>query len=369
MKQYDYIIVGSGIYGATFANLAKADGKKVLVIDRRDHIGGNAYTRNFNGINVHVYGAHIFHTSDEEVRSFVNHFASFNNFQNHVLANYKGKLYNLPFNMYTFEETRGVKTPEEAKKIIAEQVAKENIKDPKNLEEQALSLVGRDIYEKLIKGYTEKQRGRKATELPPFIIKRLPLRFEYNNNYFNDVHQGIPIGGYTAMIKKMLEGIEVILNTDFLKNKDYYLGLGEKIIYTGPIDEYYEYKFGELAYRSLRFELEIIDQPKYQDTAVVNYTEYEVPYTRIIEHKRFEGTESPKTVITREYPAEYDRGQERYYPVNDEENNELYKKYAALAQKEGNVFFGGRLGKYRYFDMDDTVKEAMSDYRKIASGN
>lgn len=364
MKKYDYIIVGSGLYGATFAHELKKANKKVLVVEKRDHIAGNIYTKNLYGINVHVYGAHIFHTSDDEVWNYVNSFVKFNNFINSPIANYKGKFYHMPFNMNTFHEMWGVTKPEEAKAIIEEQVKKENITEPKNLEEQAISLVGRDIYEILVKGYTEKQWGRKATELPSFIIKRLPLRFEYNNNYFNDKYQGIPIGGYTLLVEKMLDGIDVILNKDYLKNKKELDELAEKIVYTGPIDEYFDYKFGQLDYRSLRFELEKHEKEYYQHNCVINYTEYEVPYTRIIEHKYFEDQKSPVTYITKEYPDNYELGKERYYPINDERNNTLYQKYKTEADKINNVIFGGRLANYKYFDMDDTIRAALDDVKK-----
>lgn len=365
MEKYDYIIVGSGLYGATFANLAKKKNKKVLVIEKREHVGGNIYTKDIDGIHVHYYGAHIFHTSYDDVWEYVNSFVPFNNFVNMVIANYKGKLFHLPFNMNTFHEMWGVTTKEEAQKIIADQIAKENIKEIKNLEDQAISLVGRDIYETLVKGYTEKQRGRKATELPSFIIKRLPLRFEYNNNYFNDTYQGIPIGGYTLLIERMLEGVEVKLNYNFFDHKDEILSSGATIIYTGPIDEYFDYKFGELEYRSLRFEIERHDKEYYQNNAVINYTEYEVPYTRIIEHKYFEDQKTPTTVITKEYPDTYEKGKERYYAVNNDRNNSLYQKYKKEADKLGNIYFGGRLGNYKYFDMDDTIKQAFDDFERI----
>ena len=364
-KKYDYVIVGAGLYGSTFANLAKKLNKKVLVIDKRSTIAGNIYTKEIDGINVHVYGAHIFHTSDKEVWDYVNSFVPFNNYINTVIANYKGKLYHLPFNMNTFHEMWGVNTKEEAQAIIEEQIKKENIKEITNLEEQALSLVGRDIYETLVKGYTEKQWGQKATELPSFIIKRLPLRWEYNNNYFNDIYQGIPIGGYTKLVRKMLDGIEVKLNYDFFEHKDEILNLGEKIIFTGAIDEYFNYKFGELDYRSLRFEVEKYNKEYYQNNAVINYTEYEVPYTRIIEHKYFEDQKTPTTIITKEYPDSYQKGKERYYPINNERNNALYLKYLEEAKKLNNVFFGGRLGKYKYFDMDDTILEAFKDVKEL----
>ncbi|MBO4808224.1 MAG: UDP-galactopyranose mutase [Lachnospiraceae bacterium] len=358
---FNYLIVGTGLFGATFANLIKTHGKSCLMIEKRNHLGGNVYTEEVKGINVHRYGAHIFHTSDETVWNYVNQFAEFNDYINSPIANYKGEKYHLPFNMNTFEEMWGVKTPEEARAIIEEQRAKEGITEPKNLEEQALSLVGRDIYEKLIKGYTEKQWGRDCKDLPSFIIRRLPLRFEYNNNYFNDKYQGIPVGGYTKIIEKMLEGIEVRLNTDyktFLEtNKDITY---DKVLYTGPIDEYFDYKLGQLEFRSLRFENEVLPEvDDYQGNAVMNYTEREVPYTRIIEHKHFEFNKCKGTVITREYPAAWKPGDEPYYPINDERNNKLYEEYKALAAKEENVIFGGRLGLYSYFDMDKVIAAAM----------
>lgn len=359
MKHYDYLIVGSGLFGSVCAAEALKKGKSVLVIEKRDHIGGNIYTKKCGVINVHYYGAHIFHTSNKEVWDYVNSYVPFNDFVNSPLGYYKGQYYNLPFNMNTFKEMWGVNTPEEAKKIIDDQVKKENIINPKNLEEQALSLVGRDIYEKLIKGYTEKQWGRKATELPAFIIKRVPLRFEFNNNYFNDIYQGVPIGGYTLLIKRMLKGADIRLNCDFISNKTELLSIADKVIYTGPIDEYYNYQFGALEYRSLRFEIEKYDQEYYQKNCVINYEEFEVPYTRIIEHKYFENTECAYTVITKEYPEQYSLGKERYYPVNDQKNGDLYQKYANLASKEAKVIFGGRLASYKYFDMDDTVEVAL----------
>ena len=367
-KQYDYIIVGSGLYGSTFAHELKKAGKSVLVLEKRNHIGGNIYTKKEDNIDVHVYGAHIFHTSDEEVWSYVNQFVKFNNFINSPLAYYKGKYYHLPFNMNTFKEMWGVTKPEEAKKIIEEQIKKENIKNPKNLEEQALSLVGRDIYEKLIKGYTEKQWGRKATELPAFIIKRLPLRFEYNNNYFNDKYQGIPIGGYTLLIQNMLKDIKVKLNVDYIKYKFYYNLIGKKIVFTGPIDEFFDYKFGPLEYRSLKFEVEKHNKPYYQNNCVVNYNEFEIPYTRIIEHKYFEDDKSDVTIITKEYPDNWELGKERYYPINNEKNNKLYNKYKNLAKENKNVIFGGRLANYKYYDMDDTVRAALDDVKLELQG-
>ena len=360
---YDYLIVGAGLFGAIFAHEAAKAGKKCVVIDKRPHIAGNIYTKEVEGINVHEYGAHIFHTSDKEVWNYVQQFAEFNRYTNSPVARYKDELLNMPFNMNTFNKLWGVITPKEAKAKIEEQKKEAGITEPKNLEEQAISLVGRDIYEKLVKGYTEKQWGRRATELPAFIIKRLPVRFTYDNNYFNDKYQGIPIGGYTAMVEKMLEGVEVRLNTDFFANKDEYLKDFNKIVFTGMIDEYYDYCFGELEYRSLRFETEVLDEDNYQGNAVVNYTEYEVPYTRIIEHKHFEYGTQPKTVITREYPATWKHGDEPYYPMNDDKNNALYAKYKELADKENKVIFGGRLGMYKYFDMHNVVAEALKCVR------
>ena len=360
MKKYDYLIVGAGLFGSVFVHEATAKGKKVLVIDKRDHIAGNIYTRETQGINVHVYGAHIFHTSDEKVWDYVNRFARFNNYINCPVARYKNEIYNMPFNMNTFSKMWGVITPAEAKAKIEEQRKEAGITEPKNLEEQALSLVGRDIYEKLVKGYTEKQWGRRATELPAFIIKRLPVRFIYDNNYFNDRYQGIPEGGYTQICEKMLEGAEVRLNVDYFANKSELDALADKVLFTGMIDEYYGYRYGELEYRSLRFETETLDCENYQGNAVVNYTEYEVPYTRIIEHKHFEFGKQPVTVVTREYPATWKKGDEPYYPVNNERNDTLYAKYKALADAEGRVIFGGRLGMYKYYDMDDTIAAALA---------
>ena len=360
MKKYDYLIVGAGLFGSVFTHEATAKGKKVLVIDKRDHIAGNIYTRETQGINVHVYGAHIFHTSDEKVWDYVNRFARFNNYINCPVARYKNEIYNMPFNMNTFSKMWGVITPAEAKAKIEEQRKEAGITEPKNLEEQALSLVGRDIYEKLVKGYTEKQWGRRATELPAFIIKRLPVRFIYDNNYFNDRYQGIPEGGYTQICEKMLEGAEVRLNVDYFANKSELDALADKVLFTGMIDEYYGYRYGELEYRSLRFETETLDCENYQGNAVVNYTEYEVPYTRIIEHKHFEFGKQPVTVVTREYPATWKNGDEPYYPVNNERNDTLYTKYKALADAEGRVIFGGRLGMYKYYDMDDTIAAALA---------
>lgn len=362
--KYNYLIVGAGLFGSIFAHEAANLGKKCLVIDKRDHIGGNIYTKNIEGINVHEYGAHIFHTSNKEVWDYVNNFAEFNRYTNSPIAIYKDELYNLPFNMNTFNRLWGVKTPEEAKVMIEKQVAESNITEPKNLEEQAISLVGRDIYEKLIKGYTEKQWGCKATELPAFIIKRLPVRFTYDNNYFNDKYQGIPIGGYTKIIEKMLEGIDVRLNTDFFENRKELESLAEKVVFTGMIDEFYDYKFGTLEYRSLRFESEILDEENYQGNAVVNYNEYEIPYTRIIEHKHFEYGTQPKTVITKEYPAKWNKGDEPYYPINNEKNNEVYNMYKTLADEEKNVIFGGRLAEYKYYDMHNVIEQALKFVKK-----
>lgn len=359
MKKYDYLIVGSGLFGATFANLATEKGKKCLVIEKREAVGGNIRTEKTEEITVHLYGAHIFHTSDKKVWDYINKFAEFNNFVNSPVANYKGEIYNMPFNMNTFAKMFGVAFPDEAKKIIDEQ-RKEITKTPENLEEQAISLVGREIYTKLIKGYTEKQWGRDCTELPPFIIKRLPVRYTYDNNYFNDRYQGIPVGGYTQIIEKMLENCDVVLNSDFLENKEKYLDMAEKCVYTGPIDAYFDYSLGELSYRSLRFETEILDKENYQGVAVMNFNEREIPYTRIIEHKHFEFGKQAKTVITREYPQDWNRNLEPYYPVNDEKNNALYAEYQKLAEKEKNVFFGGRLAQYKYYDMDKCIASAFA---------
>lgn len=356
---YDYLIVGAGLFGAVFAHEAYKKGRTCLVVDKRNNIGGNIYTEITEGINVHKYGAHIFHTSDKQIWDYVNRFAEFNNYINSPVAVYKDELYNLPFNMNTFSRMWNIRTPEQAREIIASQIADLGITEPHNLEEQALSIVGRDVYEKLIKGYTEKQWGRDCRELPAFIIKRLPLRFVYDNNYFNDRYQGIPIGGYTAIIEKMLEGIEVRTGTDYFDftrdNKD----IARKTIFTGMIDEYYGYCYGPLQYRSVRFETEVLDCENYQGNAVVNYTDREVPYTRIIEHKHFEFGKQPKTVISREYSSEWKQGMEPYYPVNNEENNALYEKYRELADKESNVIFGGRLGQYKYYDMDKVIAAAL----------
>ena len=359
MKKYDYLIVGSGLFGSIFAHEANKKGKKCLVIDKRDHIGGNIYCEEVEGINVHKYGAHIFHTSNKEVWDYVNSFVEFNRYTNCPVANYKGELYNLPFNMNTFYQLWKVKTPQEAIAKIEEQVKEANIDEPKNLEEQAIKLVGKDIYEKLIKGYTEKQWGKKATELPSFIIKRLPVRLTFDNNYFNDKYQGIPVGGYNKIIEKMLENIDVKLNTDFFENREELENMAEKIVFTGMIDEFYDYKFGTLEYRSLRFEHEILDEENHQGNAVVNYTEYDVPYTRVIEHKHFEYGNQPETVITKEYPATWEKGDEPYYPINDEKNNALYAKYEELANQEENVIFGGRLAEYKYYDMHNVIEKAL----------
>ena len=369
---YNYLIVGSGLYGATIAQQAKKAGKSVLVIDKRPNVGGNIYTEKVEGINVHKYGAHIFHTNNKEVWDYVTSFVDFNRFTNSPVANYKGELYSMPFNMYTFNKMWGVVTPEEAAAKIEEQ-KKEITGEPKNLEEQAISLVGRDIYEKLVKGYTEKQWGRDCKDLPAFIIKRLPVRLTFDNNYFNALYQGIPIGGYTKLIEKMLEGIEVRLNVDYLENKEELDKLAEKVIYTGPIDAYFDYKLGTLEYRSVRFENEILDKPNFQGNAAVNYTDRETPWTRIIEHKWFEfgkdenGNDLPKTVISREYSSEWKLGDEPYYPVNDAKNSALYEQYKALAEAEGNVIFGGRLGEYKYYDMDKTVEVALAAAKKELS--
>ena len=356
---YDYLIVGAGLFGAVFAHEAHKKGRTCLVIDKRNNIGGNIYTESTEGINVHKYGAHIFHTSDKQIWDYVNRFAEFNNYINSPVAVYKDELYNLPFNMNTFSRMWNIRTPEQAKEIIASQIADLGITEPHNLEEQALSLVGRDVYEKLIKGYTEKQWGRDCKELPAFIIKRLPLRFVYDNNYFNDRYQGIPIGGYTAIIEKMLEGIEVRTGTDYFDFIRDNKNIAGKTVFTGMIDEYYGYCYGPLQYRSVRFETEVLDCENYQGNAVVNYTDREVPYTRIIEHKHFEFGKQPKTVISREYSSEWKQGMEPYYPVNNEENNALYEKYRKLADKESNVIFGGRLGQYKYYDMDKVIAAAL----------
>lgn len=363
-KKYDYLIVGAGLFGAVFAQQAKEHGKTCLVIDRREHIAGNIYTKEQEGIQVHKYGAHIFHTSNEEVWEYVNRFAHFNHYINSPIAVYRDELYNMPFNMNTFSKLWGIRTPEEAKARIAAQIADLDITEPQNLEEQALSLVGRDVYEKLVKGYTEKQWGRDCRELPAFIIKRLPLRFVYDNNYFNDPHQGIPKEGYTKMVEKMLGDTPVLLNTDYFEFKKENQEIAKTVVFTGMIDEYYQYRLGVLEYRSLRFEEERLDCGNYQGNAVVNYTEREVPYTRIIEHKHFDFGKQPSTVITREYPKEWKQGDEPYYPINNEKNNTLYQEYRALAEKEQNVIFGGRLGLYQYFDMDKVIAAALAAAKK-----
>ena len=363
MAEYDYLIVGSGLFGAVFAHEAKKRGKKCLVIDKRNHKGGNVYCEKIEDINVHKYGAHIFHTNDKAIWDYVNQFVEFNRYTNSPVAFYKDEVYNLPFNMNTFHQLWGVKTPEEASAKIEEQVKSSGITNPQNLEEQAISLVGTDIYEKLIKGYTEKQWGRKATELPAFIIKRLPVRFTYDNNYFNDKYQGIPIGGYNKLIDGLLEGIEVILNVDFFEDREYYTQLADKIVFTGKIDEYYNNQFGTLEYRSLKFDTQIKELENFQGNAVVNYTEREIPYTRIIEHKHFEFGTQKKTVITYEYPDEWSQGKESYYPVNDEKNNTIYKKYKELSAKDTNVIFGGRLAEYKYYDMHQIIASALKFFK------
>lgn len=357
--RYDYLIVGAGLFGSVFAYEAKKRGKTVLVIDKRDHIAGNIYTEEVEGINVHKYGAHIFHTSDKQIWDYVNQFVEFNHYINSPIAVYKDELYNLPFNMNTFSKMWNIRTPQQAKEIIEKQIAELSIAEPKNLEEQALSLAGKDVYEKLIKGYTEKQWGRDCKELPAFIIKRLPFRFTYDNNYFNDRFQGIPMGGYTKIVEKMLEGIEVLTSTDYADFKKTHPDIADKIVFTGMLDAYFDYQLGALEYRSVRFENEVLDCDNYQGNAVVNYTEREVPYTRIIEHKHFEFGKQPKTVISREYSSEWKVGMEPYYPVNDEKNNALVGKYQELAAKEKNVIFGGRLGNYKYYDMDKVIVAAL----------
>ena len=358
-RKYDYLVVGAGLFGAVFAHEAAALGKRVLVIDKRQNIAGNVYTEEIEGINVHKYGAHIFHTNNKRVWDYVNRFAEFNRFTNAPVANYKGEIYSLPFNMYTFNKMWGVVTPAEAESKIEEQKRAAGITEPKNLEEQAISLVGTDIYEKLIKGYTEKQWGRPCTELPSFIIKRLPVRFTFDNNYFNALYQGIPIGGYTKMVENMLSGIEVRLDTDYLDNKAELDAVAEKIIYTGAIDAYFEFKLGALEYRSVRFETEVLDTPNFQGNAAVNYTDRKTPWTRIIEHKWFEFGTQPKTVISREYSSEWKPGDEPYYPVNDEKNSALYAEYKRLADGENKIIFGGRLGEYKYYDMDAVIAAAL----------
>lgn len=365
-KKYDYLVVGAGLYGATFAHEAKKAGKRVLVIEKRPHIAGNVYCEDVEGIKVHTYGAHIFHTNNTEVWNYLNQFTEFNRFTNSPVANYKGELYSLPFNMYTFNKMWGVVTPSEAQAKIDEQKAEMAGKEPSNLEEQAISLVGRDIFEKLVKGYTEKQWGRDCKDLPAFIIKRLPVRLTFDNNYFNALYQGIPTGGYTKMVENMLDGIEVILNENYLDDKEKWNALAEKVLFTGPIDAYYDFKLGYLQYRSVRFETELLDQPNFQGNAAVNYTDRETPWTRIIEHKWFtfgkdeQGKDLPKTVISREYSSEWKPGDEPYYPVNDEANGKLYAQYKELAEKESSIIFGGRLGEYKYYDMDAVVASALS---------
>lgn len=363
--KYDFLVVGAGLFGAVFAQKAKAQGKKVLVIDKRSHVAGNVYTQNIEDINVHVYGAHIFHTNDKVVWNYVNNFAEFNRFTNSPVANYKGELFSLPFNMYTFNKMWGVTTPQEAERKINEQKASAGITQPKNLEEQAISLVGIDVYEKLIKGYTEKQWGRPCKELPSFIIKRLPVRFTFDNNYFNALYQGIPIGGYTKMVQNMLNGVDIELNVDYLKNKNKYDSLAEKVVYTGAVDAYFDYKFGALEYRSVKFETEVLDIPNFQGNAAVNYTDSETPYTRIIEHKWFEFGSQPKTVISKEYSSEWKKGDEPYYPINDERNGKLYLEYKKLADRESNVIFGGRLAEYKYYDMDAVIASALNKAKEI----
>ena len=365
MKKYDYLIVGAGLYGAVMAHELTQMGKSCLVIDRRDHIAGNIYCEKIEDINVHKYGAHIFHTSNKDVWEYINQFAEFNNYINSPIAIYKDELYNLPFNMNTFSKMWDIRTPQEAKAMIEKQVKESGITEPKNLEEQALSLGGRDVYEKLIKGYTEKQWGRDCKDLPAFIIKRLPFRFTYDNNYFNDRYQGIPIGGYTAIVEKMLEGCDVKTGVDFFRLRKEEPDIAEKIIFTGMIDEYFDYKLGALEYRSVRFETEVLDCDNYQGNAVVNYTEREVPYTRIIEHKHFEFGKQPKTVISREYSSEWNVGMEPYYPVNDEKNNALFARYKELADQEENVIFGGRLGNYKYYDMDKVIEAALEAVKSL----
>ena len=362
-KKYDYLIVGSGLFGAVFANEAKKNGKKCLIIDKRNHIGGNIYTENIEGINVHKYGAHIFHTSNKKIWDYVNSFVEFNRFNNSPVANYKGDLYNLPFNMNTFYKLWGVKNPAEARAIIEQQCNDyRHIVEPKNLEEQALVLAGRDIYEKLIKGYTEKQWGRRATEIPAFIIRRIPLRFTFDNNYFNDTYQGIPIGGYTKLIEALLKNIEVKTNTNYFLNKSELDGLAKKVVYTGKIDEYFDYIYGKLEYRSLHFEHQLLDTSDFQGNAVVNYTDRDVPYTRILEHKHFEfGTQS-KTYITKEYPHEFSKDNEPYYPINDEENQKIYSNYYELSLMEEHVVFGGRLAEYKYYDMHQIIDSALTKF-------
>lgn len=364
MKKYDYLIVGAGVFGSIFAYEANRRGKSCLVIDKRNHVGGNIYCENIENINVHKYGAHIFHTSNKEVWEYVNKFVEMNRYINSPLASYKGELYNLPFNMNTFYQLWGTKTPQEAKIKIEQQCKEANIEEPENLEEQAIKLVGKDIYTKLIKGYTEKQWGRAAKELPTFIIKRLPVRFVFDNNYFNDKYQGIPEGGYNTFIDKLLEGIDISLGIDFFENREKLSSLANKIVFTGMIDEFYDYKYGVLEYRSLKFEHEILNVENYQGNAVINYTEFEVPYTRVIEHKHFEHGNQKKTIITKEYPAKWKKGDEPYYPINNDENNGLYQRYKELADKEENIIFGGRLAEYKYYDMHQVIERALGVVKK-----
>lgn len=364
MKKYDYVLVGSGLYAGVWANEARKRGRRCLVVEKREHIGGNVYCEDVEGIHVHRYGAHIFHTSDRAVWDYVNGLAEFNRYTNSPVANYQGEIYNMPFNMNTFSKMWGISTPQEARTIIEKQ-KKSVVGEPKNLEEQAISLVGTDIYKKLVKGYTEKQWGRDCRDLPAFIIKRLPVRFTYDNNYFNDLYQGIPIGGYNVIIDRMFEDCDIHTGTDYLEHRDYYDKMGDVIVYTGAIDAYFGYQFGKLEYRSLRFETETLDTDNYQGVAVVNYTDRETPYTRIIEHKHFEFGTQPKTVITREYPADWKEGMEAYYTVNDEKNQQLYQRYAELAGKEQNVIFGGRLAEYKYYDMDKVIASALGRIRKF----
>ena len=365
MEHVDYLVVGAGLFGAVFAHEARKAGKSVMVIDRRPQVAGNVYTEEVEGINVHKYGAHIFHTNNKEVWDYVGQFAEFNRYTNSPVANYHGELYSLPFNMYTFNKMWGVVTPKEAEERIAQQREEAGITEPKNLEEQAISLVGTDIYEKLVKGYTQKQWGRPCTELPSFIIKRLPVRLTFDNNYFNALYQGIPMGGYTKMVERMLDGIEVKLDTDYLKDREKWNAMADKIVYTGAIDEFFDFSLGNLEFRSVRFETEVLDMPNFQGNAVINYTDAETPYTRIIEHKFFEFGTQEKTVISREYSSEWKPGDEPYYPVNDEKNGTLYEQYRALAEKEEKVLFGGRLGEYKYYDMDKVIESALGKAREI----
>ncbi|MCY7754069.1 UDP-galactopyranose mutase [Bacillus haynesii] len=363
--KYDFLIVGAGLYGAVFAHEVKKAGKSCLIIDKRGHIAGNIYTEKVEDIQVHKYGAHIFHTSNKKIWDYVNQFTEFNRYINSPIANYHGEIYNLPFNMNTFNKMWGVVTPDEAKEKIRQQCNDHYVEDPQNLEEQAINLVGPDMYEKLIRGYTEKQWGRPCTELPAFIIRRIPVRFTYDNNYFYDTYQGIPTDGYTAMVERMIEGIEVKLHTDYLEDKSYWNSVAEKVVYSGPIDAYFDYKYGVLGYRSLRFETEVLDMPDYQGNAVVNYTDRETPFTRIIEHKHFEFGTQPKTIISKEYSMKWQLGDEPYYPINDRKNNGLYQKYKALTESENNVIFGGRLGEYKYYDMDKVVGVAFRKAREV----